>query len=388
MKLLLVFLLWGLLLVPACTPGSSGLNGNNHYLESIASVFAGNGTSFVIDNNRSLWGWGSNRAFEINRNYFINNPILEKEPVHLLSNVIHMSTSGMLGRIGGYVLAIRDDNTLWGWGLVPFPGLSPSSPLLVVDLPTQILDDVAYVAAGFSHVVAIDTGGVLWTWGMSFFGYFDVDVDLDIDLTPVIDNVYKVSAGLNTTFAIKNDNTLWAWGSNNGHGQVGSGNTEVVSEPIMVLNDVVNVSAGFDFTMAVKSDNTLWAWGNNEFGQLGVQGTGSLYPIMVKENIKYASAGFGYTMAIDIDGTLWAWGSNILGQLGDGSNENSEVPVAIMDNVVSVSVGGFRGNEYTLALKNDGTFWAWGANTFAQHGDATTEYRNEPHQVFIASLHN
>jgi len=55
---------------------------------------------------------------------------------------------------------------------------------------------------------------------------------------------------------------------------------------------------------------------------------------------------------------LWAWGNNSDGQLGDGTLTDSNIPVKIMDSVASVSAGG----THTMAIKTDGSLWAWGAD--------------------------
>jgi alpha-tubulin suppressor-like RCC1 family protein len=39
------------------------------------------------------------------------------------------------------------------------------------------------------------------------------------------------------------------------------------------------------------------------------------------------------------------------------------------------------GYSHTLALKGDGTVWAWGSNSSGQLGDGTTKYRSVPQQV-------
>jgi len=48
-----------------------------------------------------------------------------------------------------------------------------------------------------------------------------------------------------------------------------------------------------------------------------------------------------HTIALKSDGTLWAWGYNAAGQLGDGTNTNKNTPTQIgTDNKwVSISAG-------------------------------------------------
>jgi len=115
--------------------------------------------------------------------------------------------------------------------------------------------------------------------------------------------------------------TVWSFGSNN-NGQLGQGNTTNYSSPVQVgsLTTWKLVSGGQYFTTAIKTDGTLWAWGQNIFyGQLG-QGDRTNYssPVQVGSltNWKEVSNGRYHSVAIKTDGTLWAWGSNAYGQLG------------------------------------------------------------------------
>lgn len=91
-------------------------------------------------------------------------------------------------------------------------------------------------------------------------------------------------------------------------------------------------------------------------------------------------AGSGYhSMALKDDGTVWAWGDNTWGELGDGTTEEHLTPVQVsgLTDVISLSAG----LRYSLALKRDGTVWAWGRNEYGQLGDGMTEERHTPVQV-------
>lgn len=132
------------------------------------------------------------------------------------------------------------------------------------------------------------------------------------------------------------------------------------------------ITTGFGHTLAIKTNGTLWAWGLNSAGQLGdgTNNPGSIVPIQIgtATNWQFISAGAEHSVAIKTDGTLWAWGRNSEAQLGDGTNNNSNVPIQIGtdNNWVAVSAG----SEHNLAKKSNGTLWAWGGNTYGQCGNA------------------
>jgi gliding motility-associated-like protein len=94
---------------------------------------------------------------------------------------------------------------------------------------------------------------------------------------------------------------------------------------------------------------------------------------------KVISAGGYHTIAIKIDGTLWAWGSNIVGQLGDGTTVAKDIPTQI-GTATDWKIAN-AGTYHTLAIKTDGTLWAWGSNIYGQLGDGTTVEKDMPTQI-------
>ena len=82
------------------------------------------------------------------------------------------------------------------------------------------------------------------------------------------------------------------------------------------------------------------------------------------------AAGEYHTVALKTDGSLWAWGDNGDGQLGDGTTAGKSVPTPIgSDHNWAQTAAGYY---HTLALKTDGSLWAWGDNWYGQLGDGTT----------------
>jgi alpha-tubulin suppressor-like RCC1 family protein len=148
------------------------------------------------------------------------------------------------------------------------------------------------------------------------------------------------------------------------------------------------VTAGFVHTVALKADGTVWSWGYNFFGTVGDGSTTNrLAPVQVGiSDVQSVAAGYAHTLALKQDGSVWAWGLNNCGQLGDNTNTNRSVPVQVtgLTNVIAIAAGGENAGlaySHSLALRADGTVWAWGCNQVGQLGDATTTIRKVPVQV-------
>jgi alpha-tubulin suppressor-like RCC1 family protein len=151
--------------------------------------------------------------------------------------------------------------------------------------------------------------------------------------------------------------------------------------------DVVSVWGGARGTIILKSDGTVWTWGANFSGKLGVgldQATlvRTNVPVEVHGpgNVSYLNSIIGvmggeiHNVALKSDGTVWAWGWNSLGQLGDGTTNDAWTPIQTGLGAVPplTSVTKLGGRPYfTLAVKSDGTVWGWGMNRYGQMGIGT-----------------
>ena len=183
------------------------------------------------------------------------------------------------------------------------------------------------------------------------------------------------SASSVNSLGIKSDGTLWTWGQNQA-GQLGNGNTDNTSAPAQIgtATNWVSIASGNDFSLGVTADGKLWGWGNNVNGSLG-DGTNvsSLTPkqIGTATNWVYVNACLYHGFAIDADGRLWAAGYGILGTPG-GSPANLFSLVNADNDWVTVSTG----NYHTIAIKKDGTMWGWGRNAEGEAGTGSADLSN------------
>ena len=74
------------------------------------------------------------------------------------------------------------------------------------------------------------------------------------------------------------------------------------------------------------------------------------------------AGGGRHSLAVRADGTLWAWGNNGIGQVGDGTTTDRYLPSQVGSSTAWVSAAG--GYFHSLAVRADGTLWA-GATTVA-----------------------
>jgi hypothetical protein len=87
---------------------------------------------------------------------------------------------------------------------------------------------------------------------------------------------------------------------------------------------------------------------------------------------KSFSTGVGTSYGIKEDGTLWVWGRNSYGQLGDGTTTDRLVPTQIGTDTNWSSVQA-RNSFVVMATKTDGTVWYWGGrNYYGEYGNGSS----------------
>ncbi|WP_285442674.1 carboxypeptidase regulatory-like domain-containing protein [Candidatus Brocadia sp. AMX2] len=161
-----------------------------------------------------------------------------------------------------------------------------------------------------------------------------------------LSDVAALAGGRFHSLALKSDGTVWAWGQNDS-GQLGNGTAGNSTVPGQVknLSNVIAIERGRSHSLAAKSDGTVWGWGDNSYGQLGNGATSnSTVPVQVKNLSDVAVIGGGgfHSLGLKSEGTVWAWGRNNSGQLGDGTTKDSAIPVQVFIDL-SIETGNIAG---------------------------------------------
>ena len=354
-------------------------------LTDVMAIAAGNEHSLALKSDGTVWAWGNSNSGRLGAGTLSSTTVPVK--VSITADVTAIAAGAE------HSLAIKSDGTVWAWGYNGSGRLGQDNAIYGYrNTPTQVqggLSGVTAIAAGSNHSMALKSDGTLWGWGDNSSGKLGDGIITSRYLPAQVQggttDAIAVAAGGTYTMAVGSDGSVWIWGSNY-NSQLGTGLSSSAATPIQVMNGfsaLAKLSSSASHNVALKSDNTVWTWGDNGNGQLGdgtnnPKGSPALVSGLTGE-MTAVSAGYNHTLALKSDGTVWAWGNNNYGQLGNNSTTSSLTPIQVtgLTGVSAVSAG----SQFSLALKSDGSVWAWGANTVGQLGDGSTTRRNTPVQV-------
>ena len=337
--------------------------------------------------NYSLYALGGQNLYG---QFGLNDIIARSSPVQVGSG-----SWTKISCVTDRTVAIKTDGSLWSWGNYnSATGFGDGNAIIFSrSSPVQVASPVSFsdFSTSGTHSLSIKTDGSLWSWGNNAsYGQLGQN-DLISRSSPVqvglLTNWSKVFNGLYCSFSVKKDGTLWAWGQNT-IGQLGLGDVISRSSPVQVglLTNwsLYTFAIKSDSVLAIKNDGTLWGWGNNGSGEFGnsTPGITKSSPIQIGALTTWSKITFsGNTvLAVKTDGTLWAWGAVGNGQQGqsDSIARSSPVQVGALTTWSNVSGGG---NQFVVASKTDGTIWTWGNNNTQQLGTGDTIYRSSPVQL-------
>ena len=371
-----------------------------------AAVFAAQNSSYALTTGGELYAWGENVCGKLG--------IGSASGDRLTPTLVPAPGSGIGWRDVApgvlHCVALADDGSLWGCGY-DFDGelgfVSHENVTSMVRIGTA--HHWAAAAAGVYHTIALTENDEFAACGGNAYGQLGLGFSVFRPSPEQVGSTagwLQVDASLSHAAGVRDDHSLWTWGYDidGGLGGVGSGGGSV-NAPARVGydDDWASVSCGAyndsNYTMAVKQDGTLWAFGDNGAGQLGLGDVQDRpYPTQVGSDTDWvavaASDGVGsrgriiqgdpytlddHTLAVKSDGSLWAWGANDYGQLGIGDTAARLSPTRVDMATDWAAVA--CGDDYSAALKTDGSLWVWGHNWSGQLGTTDLVDKHVPTRV-------
>ncbi len=317
-----------------------------------------------------VFAWGENSRGQL------GNGTTERSDVPVPVSGLNGGASAVAGG-EAFSLALLANGTVMAWGENGFGQLGDGTTEGMSDVPVPVsgLGEVAMIAAGGNHSLALLSNETVVAWGYNAFGQLGNGTTISSDLpVPVsgLSEVTAIAAGANYSLALLRDGTVMAWGSNES-GELGDGSTTQSDKPVPVsgLAEVSAIAAGNGVSTALLQNGTVVDWGYNGQGQLGDGSEGSVSTVPVAVSGLTAVVGMpngGESMALLSGGTVMDWGLNGSGQLGNGvEGGGSNVPVKVSGLSGATAIAG--GLEHRLALLGDGSVVAWGNGSSGQLGN-------------------
>jgi len=376
--------------------------------KTVTDITAGAYHTCALISDGTVTCWGDNYNGQLGDGSNTNSNL----PVAVAGGALTDKTVTDITADAYHTCALISDGTVTCWGRNYYGQLGDGSNTnrnLPVAVAGGALTDktVTDITAGAYHTCALISDGTVTCWGDNYSGQLG-DGSNTTSYVPVAvtggaltdKTVTDITAGGDHTCALISDGTVTCWGSN-GYGQLGTGDDTNRNVPVAVtsgaLTDktVTDITAGASHTCALISDGTVTCWGYNGDGQLGDgSNTTSYVPVAVTggaltdKTVTDITAGASHTCALISDGTVTCWGDNFNGLLGDGSNTNSNLPVAVAGGaltdktVTDITAGAY----HTCALISDGTVTCWGWNYYGQLGTGDDTNRNVPVAVTGGAL--
>ena len=343
-------------------------------------------TKIKPSGKRSLYNELIAKGYEATESMSVNELVNLLEDCDIDPNEVKQIACG-----GNHTFILKGDGTVWSCGQNIDGQLGLDNSLTKYDF-TQVTinidNDVKQISCGDSHTVILKNDGTVWGCGWTAYGQLGLGGSATSSKTFTkfkgIDSVKEVICGATHTCILKNDGTLLVSGAN-GYGQLGLGDSTHRYTFTQLTTNVKQVICGNNHTFVLKNDGSVWACGQNSSGQLGLGHTNTVETLtQVTTNIndvKQIACGYNHSYILKNDGSVWSTGANTYGKLGLGDTTNRNtftlVTTNINNDVKQIACGG----EHAVILKNDGSVWVTGYGYNGQLGLGDTTNRNTFTQV-------
>jgi alpha-tubulin suppressor-like RCC1 family protein len=381
---------------------------------AIPAIAVAGGLNFgnALLGNGQVAAWGADDAYQLGDNTTgavgcscqVTPVMVQKSTGGNLTNVKQVMSGDR------YTLALLGNGTVVSWGYNgSHQACTATSGAIHLATPIAGLTNVKEVATGAATSDFLKDDGTVWACGRNDFGEIgttgqavltDAQALTQVCLvysagscTTPLTGVVHISASAEHAFAVVNPPGVVAWGFNGdsttgpgkaGFGDVGDGTTasKLVPANVSTLTDVIAIAGGWDHTLAVDSQGGVWSWGENLNGALGTTavavGSYSAVPVKVMDvggaagsqltHVIAVGAGRGHSLALKSDGTVFAWGGNSAGQLGDNTTTQRTTPVATTMTSLGSATHLSAGETHSLATNTAGQVYAWGTGTDLELG--------------------
>ena len=349
------------------------------------AVELGDGISFVLQDDGSLWGWGGGSNFDLlgtagryeSMEMSIYGPVYsQRTPLKLLTGATQVQTGSPYACY--FTSVVKEDGSLW------YSGQDTDAFRKLADGVVSACGWKRWgefdASAWYEDIYAIKTDGALWRYPLlvTVTGDYETGWVYHWDWQSpekVMDDVAEFSIGYMHFLIRKTDGSVWIFGDSS-LGQLGNGVSGVsgldgseyperswTETPVKVMDGAAKVLASWDFSAVIKTDGSLWVWGDT-FGD-SLEDSVRSQPYKLMEGVAGIHRNEPYCTIVKTDGSVWIWGEPLEPFLQDmGLDSCGQVPVETGITGAKQAQGWYRGDHYGIYyVKTDGSLWFWGTES-------------------------
>ncbi|KAJ8248211.1 hypothetical protein GJAV_G00239610 [Gymnothorax javanicus] len=257
--------------------------------------------------------------------------------------------------------------------------------------------NIVAVSCGEAHTLALNDKGQVFAWGLASDGQLGFACAEECARVPrnvrsLSDvQIAQVACGFHHSLALSRGGSVFSWGQNK-YGQLGLGSDCKCKTSPSVIHSLqgipfAQIAAGGGHSFALTLSGAVFGWGRNKFGQLGVNDNNDRHsPVLLKslrsQRVVYICCGEDHTAALTKEGGVFTFGAGGYGQLGHNSTNHEVNPRKVFELMGNVVAQIACGRQHTLALiPSSGKIDSFGLGGNGQLGTRSTCNRKSPAPV-------
>ncbi|KAJ4871708.1 Regulator of chromosome condensation (RCC1) family protein [Raphanus sativus] len=336
-----------------------------------------NRTPAQHEEEQEVWSWGAGTDGQL------GTAKLQDEHLPQLLSLTSLPSISMLACGGAHVIALTSGGKVFTWGRGNSGQLGHGDNLnTYLPKPLSFFHDGDYVisqaSAGWSHSAFVSDSGCLFTCGNGSFGQLG-HVCEDGSLWYA---AFTCLVRRESSLRIRIWKTRTAWRLIR--------HKKSVNLPCVVSGledvEVVRIAANGDHSAAISADGQLYTWGRGFCGSPDVQTPKCLHS---SQSFREVALGWNHALLLTVDGKVFKLGNTLnkqseKQQLREDSSETLLEKVPGFDGVEVLQIA--AGAEHSAAVTESGEVQTWGWGEHGQLGLGDTNDQNNPQLVSLGSI--